>query len=146
MRANQQSQSSEQPNKRNNHLSNWKTNQIKWDTTEWTRIKMSCGRVVSPRGWRGGVVAVLHPILWIAACSGLMGCGGSKCCPIMSSCLLLVCTVSQSHLHDYQHFAELGTVMVWCGLDGGEWRSLCGSSFSQVRLTLPVALARQRLC
>ena len=45
-----------------------------------------------------GVVAVLHPILWIAACSGLMGCGRSKCCPIMSSCLLLVCTVSQSHL------------------------------------------------
>ena len=82
---------------------------------------MSCGRVVSPRGWRGGggVMAVLHPILWIAACSGLMGCGGSKCCPIMSSCLLLVCTVSQSHLHDYQHFADLGTVMVWCGLDGG---------------------------
>ena len=102
---------------------------------------MSCGRVVSPRGWRGGVVAVLHPILWIAACSGLMGCGGSKCCPIMSSCLLLVCTVSQSHLHDYQHFADLGTVMVWCGLDGGEWRSLCGSSFSQVRLTPPVAVS-----
>ena len=46
----------------------------------------------------GGVVAVLHPILWIAACSGLMGWGGSKCCPIMSSCLLLVCTVSQSNL------------------------------------------------
>ena len=89
----------------------------------------------------GGVVAVLHLILWIAACSGLMGCGGSKCCPIMSSCLLLVCTVSQSHLHDYQHFADLGTVMVWCGLDGGEWRSLCGSSFSQVRLTLPVAVS-----
>ena len=65
------------------------------------------------------MVAVLHPILWIAACSGLMGCGGSKFCPIMSSCLLLVCTVSQSHLHDYQHFADLGTVMVWCGLDGG---------------------------
>ena len=83
---------------------------------------MSCERVVSPRGWRGGVVAVLHPILWIAACSGLMGCGGSKCCPIMSSCLLLVCTVSQSHLHDYQHFADLGTVMVWCGLDGGGGR------------------------
>ena len=40
----------------------------------------------------------------------------------MSSCLLLVCTVSQSHLHDYQHFADLGTVMVWCGLDGG-WGS-----------------------
>ena len=57
------------------------------------------------------------------------------------SCLLLVCTVSQSHLHDYQHFADLGTVMVWCGLDGGEWRSLCGSSFSQVRLTLPVAVS-----
>ena len=70
-------------------------------------------------GVAGGVVAVLHLILWIAACSGLMGCGGSKCCPIMSSCLLLVCTVSQSHLHDYQHFADLGTVMVWCGLDGG---------------------------
>ena len=102
---------------------------------------MSCGRMVSPRGWRGGVVAVLHLILWIAACSGLMGCGGSKCCPIMSSCLLLVCTVSQSHLHDYQHFADLGTVMVWCRLDGGEWRSLCGSSFSQVRLTLPVAVS-----
>ena len=92
-------------------------------------------------GVAGGVVAVLHLILWIAACSGLMGCGGSKCCPIMSSCLLLVCTVSQSHLHDYQHFADLGTVMVWCGLDGGEWRSLCGSSFSQVRLTLPVAVS-----
>ena len=92
-------------------------------------------------GGGGGVVAVLHPILWIAACSGLMECGGSKCCPIMSSCLLLVCTVSQSHLHDYQHFADLGTVMVWCGLDGGEWRSLCGSSFSQVRLTLPVAVS-----
>ena len=29
------------------------------------------------------------------------------------------CLVSQSHLHDYQHFADLGTVMVWCGLDGG---------------------------
>ena len=42
-------------------------------------------------GGGGGVVAVLHHILWIAACSGLMGCGGSKCCPIMSSCLLLVC-------------------------------------------------------
>ena len=81
---------------------------------------MKCGRMVSPRGWRGGggVVAVFHPILWIAACSGLMGWGGSKCCPIMSSCLLLVFTVSQSHLHDYQHFADLGTVMVWCGLDG----------------------------
>ena len=39
---------------------------------------MSCGRMVSPRGWRGGVVAVLYPILWIAACSGLMGCGGLK--------------------------------------------------------------------
>ena len=38
---------------------------------------------------------------------------------ILSSCLLLVCTVSQSHLHDYQHFADLGTMMVWCGLDGG---------------------------
>ena len=60
---------------------------------------MSCGRMVSPRGWRGGgVVAVLHPILWIAACSGLMGCVGSnsKCCPIMSSCLLLVCNVTVS--------------------------------------------------
>ena len=68
------------------------------------------------------MVAVLHPILWIAACSGPMGCGGSKGCPIMSC---------------------LGTVMVWCGLDGGggEWRSLCGSSFSQVRLTLPVAVS-----
>ena len=41
-------------------------------------------------GVAGGVVGVLHPILWIAACSGLTGCGGSKCCPIMSSCLLLV--------------------------------------------------------
>ena len=79
-------------------------------------------------------MAVLHPILWIAA--------SLKCCPIMSSCLLLVCTVSQSHLHDNQHFADLVTVMVWCGLDGGgEWRSLCGSSFSEVRLTLPVAVS-----
>ena len=134
MRAKQQSQSSEQLENRINQM---KYNRMHKDLNELWKDGFA-------EGVAGGVVAVLHPILWIAACSGLMGCGGSKCCPIMSTCLLLVCTVSQSHLHDYQHFADLGTVMVWSGLDGGgggEWRSFCGSSFSQVRLTLPVAVS-----
>ena len=39
-------------------------------------------------------MAVLHPILWIAACSGLMGCGGSKCCPIVSSSGMYCPTIS----------------------------------------------------
>ena len=64
MRANQQSQSSEQPNNRANHLSNWTTESIKWDTTEWTRIEMSCGRMVLPRGWRGGGAWWLCSILF----------------------------------------------------------------------------------
>ena len=103
MRAKQQSQSSEQLENRINQM---RYNRMHKDLNELWKDGFA-------EGWQGGVVAVLHPILWIAACSGLMGCDGSKCCPIQSSCLLLVCTVSQSHLHDYQHFADLGTVMVW---------------------------------
>ena len=58
---------------------------------------MDCGGMFR-WGLAGGVVGVLHPILWIAACSGLTGCGGSKCCPIMSSCLLLVLLIFVSVL------------------------------------------------
>ena len=103
MRAKQQSQSSEQLENRINQM---RYNRMHKDLNELWKDGFAEGVAGG-----GGVVAVLHPILWMAACL--------KCCPIMSSCLLLVCTVSQSHLHDYQHFADLGTVMIWCGLDGG---------------------------
>ena len=71
------------------------------------------------RGGGGGVVAVFHPVLWIAACSSLTmltGCGGLKFCPIASSSGMYHL---QSHFQDYQHFADLGAGMVWCRLDGG---------------------------
>ena len=50
------------------------------------RTKVDCGGCFAG----GGVVAVHHHILWIAACRSLMGCGRLKRCPIVSSCLLLV--------------------------------------------------------
>ena len=101
--------------------------------------------MVSSRGWRGGGGrGGCAPSYSVDSC--LQWSNGVWWVEVLSYHVFLSSSgmyVSQSHLHDYQHFADLGTVMVWCGLDGGggEWRSLCGSSFSQVRLTLPVAVS-----
>ena len=110
-------------------------------------------------GGVSGVVAVLHLVLWIAACSGLTGCGGLKCCLIASSCLLLVCTISNLIFKTINILPTLGPWWSCSDWTGGKWRSHCGSSFSQVRLTPPVVvgpepvpdtfrwlLARQQLC
>ena len=61
----------------------------------WRDVSLGCG------GGGGGVVAVLHPILWIAACSSLTGCGGLKLCPIMSSSGMYYLTISSAWLSTF---------------------------------------------
>ena len=84
MRAKQQSKSSEQLENRINQM---RYNRMHKDLNELWKDGFAEGVAGG-----GGVVAVLHPILWIAACSGLMG-GRSA----VLSCLLVFFWYVLSH-------------------------------------------------
>ena len=67
---------------------------VKDERELWREEKSGLWGDVSLGGGRG-LGGCVHLILWIAACSGLTGCGGSKCCPIFLSSSGI--TLSQSH-------------------------------------------------